>query len=114
MGGDDILSVTREHTARAQAEVARASLEVGPLAALSDDQQPQGRPIGCEERERLEQEIEPLLGLQPADGADDDLAWPDATRGPRARDIRRIASEDAMVDPVENGRDPIGPRPVPL
>ena len=64
------------------------------------------RPARVQRGERLEQQIEALLRLEPADRADHDVvaARSRATRASRLRGAA-IAQELPVVDAVEDGRD---------
>ena len=64
----------------------------------------------AQRRERLDQQVEPLLRLEPADRADDEVVGRDAERRRARRLEAPIAPERAVVDAVEHDADAIRPR----
>ena len=60
----------------------------------------------CKVGERLEQQVEALLRLEPADGAEHVVTGLEAERRADLELAGAIARELAMIDAVEHGRDP--------
>ena len=81
--------------------------------AVADDDQLQIRSIRSHARNGVDQQVEPLLRLEPSRGANDHVIVGELELAPNHLLTAVIASKAGVVDAVQNRDDPVRPRAVP-
>ena len=113
MNAGDVERVAREDAAIRQIPRGHVARQRVAQAAVADDDEPEIGTRGPQEGDGVHQQIEAFLRLETADRADDRRVRGNPERRAGAGFARRLTPEQAMVDAIQNGRDPLGPGSMP-
>src|SRR5690606_17063545 len=98
----DVGAMSQQPAPVAEPELCDLRFERGPQTALSCDQQTHVGPLRSDPCKCLEEQVEALLRLEPAYGADDEIARSNAEVPACFLFTLPIADERAVIDAVEH------------
>src|SRR5580765_1412583 len=110
MQSGDITLQPEQPARRPEIEPSDLRLEIGTALSFTGDSEPQPRPSIAQGGKRVDQQIETLLEIEPANCTDHNLVLAVAELVANGGNAPRVADEDAVVDAVENHRHPFGLR----
>ncbi len=101
----EITAMAEKTASVCHAEPMRHSLQVGAKGAFSHDEQAHFGPPRQQKGQRLQENVKPLLSLDPTDAAKGDLTRYESHRLPEVGHPTGVAAESAVVDPIQNCAD---------